>query len=421
MKRYSSSSPLHRILRRSLFVIYILILLGLAAATWIEHEQGSRQASELIYHAPWFLGLWILLAIIGIYHLLHSRLLRRPAVMLLHIAFLLILAGAATTYATAEAGLLHLRPGEEKNMYRAGDKLQHYRPMPFSIRLDSFLMPLYSESNMPKDYVSCVSVRREGSERWIPKVISMNRILQVQDLRLYQSSYDEDLRGTWLSIYRDPYGIPLTYAGYILLLMGMCATLRARRTLLASGLRQYRMQYPGDRLLRLFLWSTVIFALCLGGRMIHKTYYTEVMPVLRSWLLPVHVTTIATGYFLLFCLFVLALLALLPWCRKNEARSLRFMQLSRILLYPALFLLTAGIFIGAVWANISWGRYWAWDPKETWALITLLVYAIPLHTRSLPALRRPKVYHRWMLLAFLCILMTYFGVNLLLGGLHSYA
>jgi ABC-type transport system involved in cytochrome c biogenesis permease subunit len=70
---------------------------------------------------------------------------------------------------------------------------------------------------------------------------------------------------------------------------------------------------------------------------------------------------------------------------------------------------------------MSWGRYWGWDPKETWALITMLVYALPLHTQAIAWLRRPLVFHVYMAAAFLFVLFTYFGVNHFLGGLHSYA
>jgi ABC-type transport system involved in cytochrome c biogenesis permease subunit len=95
-------------------------------------------------------------------------------------------------------------------------------------------------------------------------------------------------------------------------------------------------------------------------------------------------------------------------------------KVSLVLLYPAVTLLSIGIFIGAVWANESWGRYWAWDPKEVWALITMLVYAVPLHQSLVPQLNKPKVLHVYLLCAFVCVLMTYFGVNYLLGGMHSY-
>lgn len=91
------------------------------------------------------------------------------------------------------------------------------------------------------------------------------------------------------------------------------------------------------------------------------------------------------------------------------------------MLTPAVFLLAAGIFIGAVWANQSWGRYWGWDPKEVWALITMLIYALALHSASLPFFRRERNFHLFLALAFLSVLITYFGVNFFLGGMHSYA
>ena len=84
-----------------------------------------------------------------------------------------------------------------------------------------------------------------------------------------------------------------------------------------------------------------------------------------------------------------------------------------------MFLLALGIIIGALWANISWGNYWTWDPKEVWALITLIVYAFPLHP-SLSISREPKKFFLYCTLAFFCVIITYFGVNLLLGGIHAY-
>ena len=96
------------------------------------------------------------------------------------------------------------------------------------------------------------------------------------------------------------------------------------------------------------------------------------------------------------------------------------MRTSRMLLFPAVFFLGAGIFIGAVWANESWGRYWAWDPKEVWALITFMVYGLAFHTDSFSVFRRPRFFHIYVVLALLTVLMTYFGVNHWLGGLHSY-
>ena len=142
----------------------------------------------------------------------------------------------------------------------------------------------------------------------------------------------------------------------------------------------------------------------------------HIMPVLNSPLLTIHVSIIMMAFALLSMTFIIGLAAL-PMKKERESLAL----LSRLLLYPAITCLGFGIFIGAIWANVSWGTYWSWDPKETWALITLMVYVVALHQRSLPWLSRPLGYHLFMVAAFATILMTYFGVNYILGGMHSYA
>ena len=143
---------------------------------------------------------------------------------------------------------------------------------------------------------------------------------------------------------------------------------------------------------------------------------TPLMPVLVSPWLSSHVSLIMMSYALFAFLMLNGVLAL---CVRREA--LRLMLLSRLLLYPAVFFLGAGIFLGAIWANVSWGHYWSWDPKEVWALVTFMVYAVPFHAGSLPRLRKPLFFHVYMMVAFLTVLMTYFGVNYVLGGMHSYA
>ena len=143
---------------------------------------------------------------------------------------------------------------------------------------------------------------------------------------------------------------------------------------------------------------------------------TPLMPVLVSPWLSSHVSLIMMSYALFAFMMLNGVLAL---CVRREA--LRLMLLSRLLLYPAVFFLGAGIFLGAIWANVSWGHYWSWDPKEVWALVTFMVYAVPFHAGSLPRLRKPLFFHVYMMVAFLTVLMTYFGVNYVLGGMHSYA
>ncbi len=150
---------------------------------------------------------------------------------------------------------------------------------------------------------------------------------------------------------------------------------------------------------------------------------TQLMPVLSSPLLSFHVVIIMIAYSLLAFVMLNGLTAMVLYgFRKDSAAEVERLQvISRIILYPAVFCLAVGIFIGAVWANVSWGRYWGWDPKEVWALITMLIYALALHPASLPWFRKPLFFHLFSIAAFFSVLITYFGVNFLLGGMHSYA
>ena len=151
---------------------------------------------------------------------------------------------------------------------------------------------------------------------------------------------------------------------------------------------------------------------------------TPLMPVLASPLLSIHVCIVMTSYTLFAFIALNSIAALIAGeARQQTSTSLPFQSIrtSLMMLYPAVFLLTAGIFIGAIWANISWGRYWGWDPKEVWALITMLLYSLPLHHASIRWFQKPKHFHWFMVLAFLSVIITYFGVNFFLGGMHSYA
>ncbi len=148
---------------------------------------------------------------------------------------------------------------------------------------------------------------------------------------------------------------------------------------------------------------------------------TQLMPVLQSPLLSVHVMVIMFSYSLFGLITFIGIQGLVQSGRGNIAKSESLAALSHFLLYPAVFLLTTGIFIGAVWANVSWGHYWTWDPKEVWALITMLIYMAPLHSSRLRAFDSAKFFHWYCVIAFLSVLITYFGVNFLLGGMHSYA
>lgn len=155
---------------------------------------------------------------------------------------------------------------------------------------------------------------------------------------------------------------------------------------------------------------------------------TPLMPVLLSPWLSLHVSLIMTSYALFAFMMLNGIMAVILYiCNKRRQLTRLHVQveqlavISRLFLYPAVFLLGIGIFIGAVWANVSWGRYWAWDPKEVWALITFLVYGLAFHVQSMKIFKRTMFFHCFMIFSFLTVLMTYFGVNYFLGGMHSYA
>lgn len=147
---------------------------------------------------------------------------------------------------------------------------------------------------------------------------------------------------------------------------------------------------------------------------------TQLMPVLQSPLLSIHVMVIMFSYALFGLMALIGIQGIIANKRHDNEKEEQLSYLSQFLLYPAIALLAIGIFIGAIWANVSWGKYWSWDSKEVWALITMLIYAAPLHS-EIKWMKKPMRIHIYMLLAFLSVLMTYFGVNYFLTGMHSYA
>lgn len=670
-------------MKKIILSLYLLLVGCLAVATLLEHRYGTEFVEEKVYHTLWFCCLWGVTAALAVAISVRRKLWHHVPTLLLHGSFLVILAGAMTTFLFSQKGVVHLAVGRKVDSF-VEQGSNRVVSLPFTLQLDSFRVACYPGTEAAADYISYLHGEAP---------VSMNRILSKQGYRFYQSSFDDDRQGSWLSVNYDPWGIRLTYAGYLLLGFSMCWMLVSRRgefrrllrhpllrrggalllllvlggTVQAEGRRlpalsrrqadslaseqviyqdrvapfntlardfvlkltgkpsyagltpeqvlggwllrpevwreepmiliksselrrrlgltssyarlsdlfeegnRYRLQafwqggkspqqkltplekavletdekvglllmlqngtlirplpadgtvrplpeskvraellynripfskllfmfnltlgllsffrllYVGmrrrvgqggsslqDRLLVVALWGAMFFqlfgyglrwyvagriplsngyetmqfmALCalalacllrrrfpftlpfgflLSGFALLVAYLgqmnpqiTPLMPVLVSPWLSAHVSLIMMSYALFAFLLLDGVLAL---CLRREAR--RLMLLSRLLLYPATFFLGAGIFLGAVWANVSWGRYWAWDPKEVWALITFLVYGAAFHARSVRFFRRPLCFHVYMIAAFLTVLMTYFGVNYLLGGMHSYA
>ena len=196
-------------------------------------------------------------------------------------------------------------------------------------------------------------------------------------------------------------------------------------------------------------WATMLFGLLFGRKsnltLASTTFVTAMIlmvahwnwmdpaianlqPVLNSYWLMIHVAVIVASYGPFALGMVLGLVALMLMIFTNkenkERLSVNIKELTVInemALTVGLVMLTIGNFLGGMWANESWGRYWGWDPKETWALISIMVYAFVIHMRLIPGLRGRWIYNLLSVLAFGSILMTYFGVNFYLSGLHSYA
>lgn len=767
-------------LKRIVFTLYVLVIVTMAAATFIEKSRGTDFVHTAVYGSWWFTALWALLAVAAVVYIVRRRV-RSLSTLALHLALLLILAGALLTHVSAWRGRVHLRSGLAVDTYYKLDRKGNVseEKLPFTMRLDTFIVSYHEGTQAEADYTSRFTVSGEGRETQAE--VSMNKIYEHGPLRFYQASYDRDLLGSVLAVNCDPWGIPVTYAGYGLLFAALvwmlfdpkgrfrrllrspllqkgalCAVLfacfsvnakalnalpretadkfgrlfmvyngrvcpvqtfavdftkkltgassyngmtaeqvltgfifygeewsaeplvkvkrgalrdalqlparctvntffnplmggyilgpyvreyyqgqtdklhrqaaevddrlmmlmqlrrggllkvfpvtrggmtqwyaptdniadtlvgdaerayianvfsllneevhagrtanvdqilgkmlayqeknagsslpsgaqvKAERTLntvpfatilfmvnLALGIifiilltapstlpkgrnqlptdirhnGQGKLQVPplgegrrgfpvwiggavlsmlsfialtlclalrwvasgrvpmgnGYETMLLLAWLVMLvalavvrrfrialpFGLLLSGFFLLVSHISSMdpqishlMPVLNSPLLSLHVSVIMAAFALLSLTFLCAVTALLlRLFRGRNATGLagqtgRLALLSRLMLYPALALLGIGIFVGAVWANVSWGAYWNWDAKEVWGLITLMVYAVAAHDASLPFLRRPLGYHAFMALAFLTIVMTYFGVNYYLGGMHSYA
>lgn len=752
--------------KKIIFILYILVLVCMAAATIVEKSQGTDYAHTHYYGAWWFILIWAVLAALGAFYII-KRKVKCASTLALHLSFIIILAGALLTHISAKRGMIHLRIGQPTDTYMAQDEEQGMKEekLPFSLCLQKFEAKMHDGTNAVADYSSKFTVI-DGDDKSEGEV-SMNNIYSHRSYRLYQSSYDEDGKGSVLAINADPYGIPVTYTGYALLFislvwmlfdpkggyrkllkspllkkgalmtalilsMGNIQTLHAesatgnlQNAVLPKetaekfgelhilyndricpvqtfaldfckkiyGARSYKgltaeqvlsgwvfygntwanepfikiksgemktamnlpdyaslntffnremggytigqyvqeyyngqqdkfhqqaadidgkiqiimelregislkvlpytftknvkatkdhsfikagtttwfspvdklpqavehqhalyirnvfsllngdvkagntsrvneffvkmkkyqevssgnslptnTQYKAERINNAFPFATILFManLTLGFIALFYTIYRmtkkrevkvldialpillvvsflaltfglvlrwiisgnvpmsngyesmltvawfvmliaifmqfrirlvmvfgfllsgffllvshinqmdpaigQMMPVLNSPLLSMHVSIIMMSYALLSLTFICGIMGI---CMRSHGEELQ--ALSRVFLYPALTCMGFGIFIGAIWANVSWGNYWSWDSKETWALITFMIYAVVVHTQSLPVFRKPLVYHIYITLAFLSIAMTYFGVNYFLTGMHSYA
>lgn len=368
------------------FSLLGLIIVVLAAATIIEKMAGTEKALEWVYGAWWFVALWAIAALSMLYFIIRAKLYRQFSIFLLHCSFVVILCGGLVTYIFGERGSMHIRQNEIHNYFVSEDGSKRIF-IPFDVKMLYFDIVYHEGTSQAADYRSFVRVDGEIHQ------ISMNKILRKSGYRIYQMDYDSDEMGATFLVSHDPWGVGITYAGYLLLAVAMLWILLSR------------IGWKGVLLVAVptaFVW-------------LYISRINPMTPILRTPMLATHVSVIMVAYTLLLFIAVTGVIGL---CSKKQSE--RFYHINSKLLYPALFLLTAGIFIGAVWANISWGRYWGWDAKETWALITILVYSFPFHKKSIAFFSQPRKFHLYNSIAFATVLMTFLGVTYLLGGIHSY-
>ena len=454
-----------------------LIVAVLIAATIIGNLWGSSYATEHIYHSWWFIALWALFAATAMAYIICSS--KRTTLALLHASFVVILLGALVSFLTSKRGDIAIaQEGAPASMFEMSDgTLQR---LPFRMQLVD-VDTVYADSGTPSDYKA--DILADNMKERTRYTISLNAPVKINGYQLCIKNISDgnvsllvshDPAGRTISYV----GYAMVFISFLLLFFDK----KSGFNTLLLNLKNWRLpKNPAKKkgsdaslshlvakllglllcilVLLCLLWYRrdvfpatngaealmllAVFVALLAVALRSKKEFAllwrvlvvaaagiavtagvcgfdgngDVQPILRTPLLGIHVTTIIIAYALLACTAINAVIAL---CTKDEKRRSQQALLGRLLLYPATMLLAGGIFIGAVWANLSWGRYWGWDPKEVWALITLLVCSVGFHSHSLPFIANTKAFHIFCIIAFAAVLFTFFGVNYLLGGLHSY-
>ena len=228
-------------LKKTIMFFYALTLVVLAAATIVEHGKGTEWTSGNIYGAAWFSVLWAVLAALAVAYIIRRKM-RKPILVLLHASFIVILAGALITHISATKGMLHVRQGDTTSalMLAAGSTGHGAAQLPFTVKLNSFSVQYHSGTSAASDYASTITV--VDGTRAVNATVSMNKIFSYRGYRFYQTSFDSDFLGAYLTIYHDPWGIAVTYCGYALLFISLLWLLLDRkgsfRSLLRSPLAQ---------------------------------------------------------------------------------------------------------------------------------------------------------------------------------------
>lgn len=370
---------------------------------------------DLCYHNWWFVALWALLVVVVTISFIRTG--KNPfSVWLFHSAIIFIVAGALTTFIFGEKGTIHLRQGLPSRFFLDNTSSDCYS-LRFAMILNRFEIKYYDKTTRPRDYVSRLTIEDLNGDK--QKIVSMNNVLSYNGYRFLQGSYDGDKQGVVLLVSHDPWGMWLVYFGYLLFSGGIIVSLFLR----GGKIKQWLANLQSNRQSLFFLLGALIIAeiivpLYVLLRMSHSEKYLQ--PVLQSFWLKPHVWCIATSYALFVLVALNSLVAGVLRMKKCWMEIEHLRMISKLMLYPAIAFLGIGICLGSVWANESWGTYWSWDPKEVWALITFIVYVVPLHDEKIKWIQNPLSFHLYLFFALISVVMTYFGVNGFLGGMHSY-
>lgn len=207
-----------RLLRNICFGATALTILVLMAATFIENIFGTDFVSSHIYSSPLFVTLWALVTVSSLLYLIARKMTKRKTVFLLHLSFVVILAGAFTTHIDGIQGYIHLRQGDEPSyIYRTRHGSEGL--LPFGIALDDFRLAYYHGTLAPMDFIGSLTIYDDNAV--YHGETSMNRIYSYHNYRFNPSTYDSDGKGCTLQLSYDPYGIAITYTGYAILLLAM--------------------------------------------------------------------------------------------------------------------------------------------------------------------------------------------------------
>lgn len=217
------------------FAALAVACVTMGTATILEKIYGSAFSDKYIYSSIWFIALWGIAAISGGIYFVKRKAYKRPAVAGIHIALVLILVGAFITHISSHRGYIHLRTGESTNSYVSEDG-ELAGKLPFSLTLKKFVVSTYNGTDLPSDYESLLEIQKSGGEK-IEAAVAMNKIFKLEGVRLYQASYDEDLKGSTLMVNIDPWGIGITYIGYALLMLSLVLWLLSKSGMMRKALR----------------------------------------------------------------------------------------------------------------------------------------------------------------------------------------